>query len=95
MAALDLESRPSELRHIPHSSSRRVKGKTRQPLTMGGGGGDTGRDFLMTRAQECITKGSILGTYLSVCLGWIKGREWTKCHVSDLFHPQTLEFIGG
>lgn len=43
------------------------------PVTDHGGGGDAGRDFLMTRAQECITKGSILGTYLSVCLGWIKG----------------------
>lgn len=43
------------------------------PATYHGGGGDAARDFLMTRAQECITKGSILGTYLSVCLGWIKG----------------------
>lgn len=42
------------------------------PATYHGGGSDAGQDFLMTSAQECITKGSILGTYLSVCLGWIK-----------------------
>lgn len=34
-AELDLETRPSELCRIPHSSSRRVKGKTCLPLTMG------------------------------------------------------------
>lgn len=36
------------------------------------------------KERECITKGSILGTYLIVCLEWIKGWEWTKCHLDEL-----------
>lgn len=31
--------------------------------------------FLTAKTWECITKGSILGAYLSVCLEWIKGWE--------------------
>lgn len=37
MTGLDQKFRPSELCHIPHSSYRGVKGKTRLSLTMGRG----------------------------------------------------------
>lgn len=44
----------------------------------------------MAKAWECITTGSILGAYLSVCLEWIKGWEGTKCHPNDPFSPRML-----
>ena len=59
---------------------------------VGRGWSNVRRDFLMTKERECITKGSILGTYLIVCLEWIKGWEWTKCHLDELLGSPMQEF---
>lgn len=46
----------------------------------------------MTKERECITKGSILGTYLIVCLERIKGWEWNNCHLDELLGSWIQEF---